>query len=301
MIRFDLRNVTIEGPDCAGKTTMYREIHRQTSFKWNIQDRSSLSMLCYARLYERDISSWRKILHEELHGLNNAIIIMLPSLDTIIQRFNDRGDDIQDKESLEKLYLIFSEEADLIRSFPNVIIANENTKPEQIIKWLWAREHVSYDDIATDVDRFVRGTSTLEANQIVIKWTDSHFDTILQESLVYDSEVNYYNETRNKFINKIYDELKGNNEYSRKESLTSRRFIMTQDSCISYFHSQFRNNRVLITAVLRSSNVETIFYKDIHFIADLARYFKIYFCLSEAIEVDFNLTIDSAHIIKETN
>lgn len=301
MTRFDLRNVTIEGPDCAGKTTLYKEIHKQTNFKWNIQDRSVLSMICYARLYGRDVIAWRRILNEELLKLNNAIIIMLPSLDVLIQRFKARGDEIQDEESLEELYSLFLEEANHIRHYPNVLIVNENTNENKIIQWLWAREHVSYSDIACDVEKFVNGTAKLEANQLNLLWSDSHFDTIDENALAFTSEVDYYNETRNNFINKIENELKGKNEYKRKESISSRRFIVTQDSCISYIHAQVRDNRVLITAILRSSNVETTFHKDIHFIADLARCFKIRFSLNESIEVDFNVLLDSAHIINKSN
>ena len=33
-------NISIEGPDCSGKTTLYNNLHKQINFKYNIQDRS---------------------------------------------------------------------------------------------------------------------------------------------------------------------------------------------------------------------------------------------------------------------
>ena len=36
-------NINIEGPDCSGKTTLYNRLHKETNFKYNIQDRSCMS------------------------------------------------------------------------------------------------------------------------------------------------------------------------------------------------------------------------------------------------------------------
>ena len=52
-------NINIEGPDCSGKTTLYNRLHKKTNFKYNIQDRSCMSMFVYAKMYEReDTSLW---------------------------------------------------------------------------------------------------------------------------------------------------------------------------------------------------------------------------------------------------
>ncbi len=52
------KNINIEGPDCSGKTTLFNQIHKETNFKYNIQDRSCMSMYVYSKLYERDDSSF---------------------------------------------------------------------------------------------------------------------------------------------------------------------------------------------------------------------------------------------------
>ena len=52
-----INTVTIEGPDLSGKSTLYEALHEVTNFRWNIQDRSEFSMLCYAILYGRSDQS----------------------------------------------------------------------------------------------------------------------------------------------------------------------------------------------------------------------------------------------------
>ena len=54
-----LNNVTLEGPDLSGKTTLFETIHSTTNYRWNIQDRSELSMLCYAEMYGRNTDTKR--------------------------------------------------------------------------------------------------------------------------------------------------------------------------------------------------------------------------------------------------
>ncbi len=114
---FDTHNLTLEGPDLSGKTTVYNLLHKKTGFSRNIQDRSCLSMLCYAILYDRDVTKWRKNLSRELSNLNNRTIILLPDFSTLADRYHTRGDEIQNLDSLEELYCIFSQEAKRISNY----------------------------------------------------------------------------------------------------------------------------------------------------------------------------------------
>jgi hypothetical protein len=54
---FELSDITLEGPDLAGKTTLYNKLHKETNFKWNIQDRAEISMAIYSEMYGRDDSN----------------------------------------------------------------------------------------------------------------------------------------------------------------------------------------------------------------------------------------------------
>ena len=52
MVKFPIEKIIIEGPDLAGKTTLYDKMHKISKYRWNIQDRSALSMLIYAKMYQ---------------------------------------------------------------------------------------------------------------------------------------------------------------------------------------------------------------------------------------------------------
>ena len=96
MIRIE--NITLEGPDLAGKTSLYSGLHKKTGYRWDIRDRSFLSMVCYARQFNRGedfVDECRQRLHKFLSCLNNQLIILLPSVDVLVERYRSRGDDIQ--------------------------------------------------------------------------------------------------------------------------------------------------------------------------------------------------------------
>ena len=68
--RFPINQLILEGPDLAGKTSFYERIHKISGYRWNIQDRSALSMLIYAKLYNRDTFI-------EVERLNKEILIIV--------------------------------------------------------------------------------------------------------------------------------------------------------------------------------------------------------------------------------
>ena len=114
--------IFIEGPDCSGKTTLYEMIHKETGYKWNIQDRSALSMLIHARYYGRDTFNHIEQLKRELHNLNNQLIICLPAWKVIVDRFQKRGDPIQNITSLRKIYDLFQDATEEFQRYPNVTV-----------------------------------------------------------------------------------------------------------------------------------------------------------------------------------
>lgn len=298
-MNFDLLSVTLEGPDCAGKTTLYNLIHKGSGFRWNIQDRGTLSMLCYALFYGRTaaVSRWRRILDTELHDLNRVIVAIQPTLDVILERLRSRGDEYQDERSIVSLYKIFSQEIDAIRDYPNVLVCDETTQPDDIVSWLNRRESKSYSEIAASVRDLVSASKTHEIVQLKALWSDTDFTSLERAALLYPKEVEYYDTTRQKFLQKIEDELAGRNEYSRVETAVSRRFVMTQDTCISYFHALVRDGRIICTVVLRSSEVRHTFPNDINFIAQLGILFRDKVGCNSDTPVEYDLTLDSAHII----
>ena len=81
-----INQIILEGPDLSGKTTLYEKIHDATQYRWNIQDRSSLSMLVYSKLYGRDEFPHVEALNSELNNLNNFMILLLPDWKIISKR-----------------------------------------------------------------------------------------------------------------------------------------------------------------------------------------------------------------------
>ncbi|MDP6704623.1 MAG: hypothetical protein QF775_04010, partial [archaeon] len=67
-------------------------------------------------------------------------------------------------------------------------------------------------------------------------------------------------------LDNIDMERRGENEYNRPQNLTTRRFIFTQDSCISLIHTLFRDNILNVHAVCRSSDVVNTFTSDVRYL-----------------------------------
>ena len=76
MLRFPTNYLILEGPDLSGKTTFYESIHKSSNYRWNIQDRSALSMLVHAKYYGRDTFRHVEQLRSELYNLNKSLNIM---------------------------------------------------------------------------------------------------------------------------------------------------------------------------------------------------------------------------------
>ena len=81
------KNIYLEGPDCSGKTTMFNKLHKLTDFKYNIQDRSCMSMFVYSKIYSRpNTSFWFDKIYDDLKRLDTLYVVLLPSEESIIKR-----------------------------------------------------------------------------------------------------------------------------------------------------------------------------------------------------------------------
>lgn len=299
-MKFDLKTVVLEGVDCSGKTTAFSKIHKMTGFKWNIHDRSTLSMLCYAIMYDRDVSHWRNLLNEELSDLNNAVVVLMPGLDVIKDRLAIRGDEFQTVDTIVNLHNIFENEVSKIMMRPNVLVcAKSNPDYEAIVKWLFNYERQTYSRLATMLFETSRLKLNAEATFLKASWVDVDFKTMQSKALFYEPEIEYYNETRDKLIKKIQDERAGNNIYGAKQGLDSRRFVLSQETCISYAHFMYRDGFLHVNVVCRSSEMSRIFPNDIHFLANLGQVARREIGLDHQVPVKFYLTLDSAHVIFE--
>ena len=302
MKKTPINQITLEGPDLSGKTTLYNLLHKKSGYAWNIQDRSSLSMVVYARLYGRDDYFHLESLKSELSNLNNIIIVLLPKWDVIANRFQKRGDEIQNFVSLKNVYNLFSEAVVELENYPNVMIIRSEINDQiidSIIQGLSANfEGKKYYEYANYFMTAAACHDNLEKLGLNLTHYDSGtFDDVSEEMLEYEKEAEYYQMIRQKMLSKISNELMGNNEYSRKETHESRRFIYSDESCLSLCHFSLRNEFLYGEFYLRSSNTKETLRYDMNFIKSLTR--DVFCKLSELSDIKMCkmvLKIGSSHI-----
>lgn len=279
-----IQNVVLEGPDCCGKSTLFSNIHRATGYRWNMQDRAHLSAVCYARQFNRGedrVAQRRRELDSFLLDLNNRLVVLLPAFQVIAQRFEVRGDEVQDIESLKVLHSLFEEEVDRIGSRPNVLVIREPLGPVELsshcVQWLIRPEHLNLLGVAADVRRLAESLPDREARgcRFKISVDPDEFSVADAAPMRHPPEEVYYSRVLASVLQNIEDELAGKNEYCTKQDpYTTRRFIFTQDSCISLVHTMLRGSELNMRVYCRSSNTEDTFHHDLQFIYYL--YSRVY-------------------------
>ena len=304
MSSINLHTVTLEGVDLSGKTTLYNSIHKKTGYKWNIQDRSELSMLCNAKYYKRNdcVDFCEKRLVASLNDINKRTIILVPDLDVIQKRYHDRGDDIQDIKSLEKLYQIFKKTLAVYKKYSTVFVVEKNLGKfdltKKCINYLHDTEKSSLHEVSKMIRKNAESSSMFEVSpaKIELDLYNSNFMNANKKIMNYELEKEYYKMIFNSVMNNIDSELEGKNSYFKEQNpYRSRRFIYTSDSCIALIHSMLRGGDLNIHVTCRSSDVRDIFRHDLEFLCYLSK--KIYNKLKLDVHNCYlNLTLNSAHI-----
>lgn len=300
MLLFPTNTLFIEGPDCSGKTTLIKNIHNLSNYLWHIHDRSQISRSIFNELYNRENDNIESDLHLEISNLNNRFVLLLPDIRVVSERFIKRGDDFhKDMKSIESVYNIFERKFKYLRDFPNTMIYSKS-HPDEIASIVLARLHLVERCMIREVsDQVLRFVECNNNEAYPVKFTlydDGEFEEASESVLDYKPESDYYNSIFNKLHTKISDELAGNNEYSRVEDTTSRRFIYTDNTCISLIHVAIRDRVMDFHTVIRSSDVENIFPHDLRFLYYLAATCYNRFS-DECDKVRMRFNLNSAHII----
>ena len=293
MVKFPIEKIIIEGPDLAGKTTLFNKMHEISKYRWNIQDRSALSMFIYAKMYNRDTFHLVENLKKELFNLNNQIILLLPPFEVLSKRFQKRGDPIQNMISLKKLHKLFSEFEEEYGSLPNVTIVKKEIDDWGYTaitgRFLALEKHTTVHDIP---DMCINAADTQSNKEVVglrlTYFDDGEFADVKPELLEYEGEKEYYAKIKNQLKEKI------NLERGKGQSKYSRRFIYHGDSCISLAHFLIRDQIFDVKFFLRSSNVKDTLKYDINFIHDLTRYVYQKYRITSPAKIE--VTLNSAHI-----
>ena len=232
-----INQIILEGPDLSGKTSLYENIHNLTQYRWNIQDRSALSMLVYAKLYNRDEFSHVEALNAELNNLNNFMVLLLPDWNVISNRFAKRGDPIQSLSSIKKIYNLFEEAADELENLPNVYVIRKEIDDfilEQLLTGFFKFENMKFSDFSVYCQNACLTNNNFE--KIGLNFTsydDGSFDDVSFNDLSYEPEKVYYETIKRSLLKTIDDELHGINEYNRIEDFKSRRFIYSSNTSMA--------------------------------------------------------------------
>ena len=291
-------NINIEGPDCSGKTTLYSRLHKETNFKYNIQDRSCMSMFVYSKMYKREDSSlWFDKILDDLKRLDTLYILLLPTEKTILNRLAARGDEFQDKDSILEVRSYFRNIAKMgFGCFPNVLVLEENDLEVNLSKSLQfidsLNEMPGQELIKSLV--FNSGRNELVDVQCKEQVDKNNLDLTV---LNFPQEKEYYEKIELSFFNKIFKEFTGLNEHNQVQKHDSRRFVYTDDSCISMIHVLWRQNKLNISATLRSSNVSKTLWADYEFLKILSVKVAKKMSLPKDCDINLSVNIRSAHIV----
>ena len=290
-------NINIEGPDCSGKTTLYNRLHKETDFKYNIQDRSCMSMFVYAKMYNRDTTVWFDKILDDLKRLDTLNIVLLPSEDVILQRLSERGDEFQDTTSIIEVRNYFRNLVKIgFGSWPNVLVLES-------------------DDLESNIKsslEFINSLNTMPGQELIKslvfnsgrnELVDVQCKEIVNRNnldytiLNFPQEKEYYAKIETEMLNTLFREFAGLNERGQAQKHDSRRFIYTDNSCISMIHVLWRQNKLNVSVTLRSSNVTTTLWADYEFLKILSVKIAKEMSLPEDCEINLAVNIRSAHIV----
>lgn len=292
-------NINIEGPDCSGKTTLFNQIHKETNFKYNIQDRSCMSMYVYSKLYERDDSSfWFDKILDDIKRLDTLYIVLLPSNSTILERLKKRGDEFQDEESIIDVKRLFY---NLVKcgfgNFPNVLVLENiedlTQKVDMCLSFIESLNEMPSGELIKSI---VINSGRNELVDVQCK-EEVKIDSLDYNVLNFPQEKSYYEDITQKIEQKLFKEFAGLNDYNMPQKHDSRRFIYTGDSCISLIHALFRQNKLNVSVTMRSSNVIKTLWADYEFLKILSVKISELMRLDESTPIDLTINIRSAHIV----
>ena len=292
-------NINIEGPDCSGKTTLFNSLHKKTNFKYNIQDRSCMSMYVYSKIYERDNTGlWFKKIQEDLNRLDTLYIILLPTEETILKRLAKRGDDFQDEKSILKVRSHFRNISKIgFGNYPNVLVLEDKENLEDkvrlCIEFIDKLNRINSGEL---IKQLVVNSGHNEIINVQCK-EEVNINSLDYEVLNFPEEKEYYENITERIENKIFKEFTGLNSINVPQDHSSRRFIFTGNSCISFVHALFREERLDVSVTLRSSNVVRTLWADYEFIKILSTKIADSMRLDKTIPIDLTINIRSAHIV----
>ena len=224
----------------------------------------------------------------------------MPTWDLIESRYRVRGDEIHDISSLKVVYDAFSDKFSKINRLSNVIGIPSGASDrvnDFVISEVNRFENFTIQEISDHVKNFIEFFPNKESNRLKLTiYDDGEFDQVNNNILSCKGESQYYQRIYRSLMRKVDSELRGINEYNRVEDHNSRRFIFTDDTCISLIHVLIRDEIMDIRFVCRSTDIKNKFHHDLDFLYFLThKCWEIFKEHCSSIRMCVNL--NSAHII----
>ena len=308
--------LVFEGPDCSGKTTQYQKIWKKiqsaNDFDVLLNDRGLMSILVYGQFNGR-FDNIEEREREFISYLNDNIVFYFDiTIAELQRRFEHRGDELQDWNTIRDVANKYKEWSERLSKHRNFWVIRAEDKPDEIAARINGILEMYNDFLLTPnyqigtaietVQHFgQKHNNTLElinykmdfdmtSGEIEL-WSSKDLYSGLENINDYEQlEIDSYKFQLSKFRKKIEAELSG--YYGSKQTMDSRRFVFTDDECLSYVHILHRNGTLYVNVNFRSSNV-MLFNHD--FIS-ICKMIKIWFekC-GEIDKIKMNIKFDSLH------
>lgn len=313
-MEFETLKVCIDGVDCSGKTTLWNAIHKVSDYRWKLEDRSFVTMVVYARHHgRRKAKDYHRQLIKDLSNLNNKYVLINPSWDLVESRFKVRGDDLHSLEALKSIHAHYSDVISEVSDFPNVYVLDSTEdvfdSSKKIAQWLNSQEESSIDKVVDLVQRHASNSINKESSPLSFSFVEDgsfpqHEPEILDPSWVKErfpavkpATVEEFNEMSEKFLETLRNELNGINMYGKPQTLSSRRFIFTQDACVSFIQAMYRDDMLKFYVTCRSSHVIDVFPADIRLMYHMCKNASDTLNIKKDSKVLFEFVMNSAHVV----
>ncbi len=319
------KTICIDGCDCSGKSTLVKDLrHENIALNSFLVDRSMLTSIVYAEAFRRkdvDVFSLINEFERQLNSNRFLLIYLNTPVEVIEERMKIRGDDRIKLEDIRKIKDIYDEFIGDYIYHDNIIklVNYENYALELFnidnrVSKSYNNKKIVYDyfgllnslnNLREQRRRPQLNNYTLDYAFENLKDFIENFEFPIYDNIEYDKKI-YHNEENERQM--ILSTLKFNTQVmidKYKENFYSRRFVSTNDSCLSFTQVEFLNNEIKFNFVFRSSDVKNVLPVDLKGIVELIKNYlnwmdryvgdTIYTIKSKSISI--RIQLNDAHIV----
>lgn len=296
--------IILDSVDKTGKTTLIRELHKKTNYKYPILDRFTPSSITYGHYRNRDLDYSEYYEIEKKFADDVILFYITASNDSIEKRIvseNEKDITFKDIQGLKNEYMKYLYST----MFSYFIIDTTDRSIEECV------DEILYDlkefedrdgiyqicNLCSNVEKHGNSINgTKELTNISINFKDITLEALKNYCSNNKIDFNETNENESFYYDRVFYSLKHIIKAQLTEhgqNINSRRFIYTSDECINSFHLLFRKNTLEVFINLRSSNVKKILPFDVYYCKIIVNELNRQFFKAE--KVNCNFTINSAH------